>query len=214
MVRYRDFENRSAWLRGRNVALGASDIPVVCGLVSYKTPLTLWKEKTGTLIPPDLRSDSRISYGTEAEDALRTLFRLKHRGEYEMEYHPFRIYSDENTPFLAATLDGELTRISDNQKGIWECKTVLVDSQKTLEDWTGRIPDKYYAQVCGQFASTDCSFAILNAELRFPDHSSEIREYFIDRKECENDISYVVSECEQFWHYVRERKRPPAVISL
>ena len=51
MIRYRDYENRTAWLRGRNIALGASDIPVVCGLVSYKTPLDLWKEKTGAIIP-------------------------------------------------------------------------------------------------------------------------------------------------------------------
>ena len=38
---------RDAWLLERTKGIGGSDVATVLGLNPYKTPLSLWEEKTG-----------------------------------------------------------------------------------------------------------------------------------------------------------------------
>ena len=38
---------RDAWLQERSKGIGGSDVATVLGLNPYKTPLSLWEEKTG-----------------------------------------------------------------------------------------------------------------------------------------------------------------------
>src|SRR5690606_6408895 len=46
-----DAEQRRAWLKERMTGLGASDIPVLFGLSTWKSPYSLWLEKTGLQEP-------------------------------------------------------------------------------------------------------------------------------------------------------------------
>lgn len=213
-IPYKDYPNRAEWLEGRKNSLGASDISIALGISSFKSPIDLWKEKTGRKKSRDISNNPNVKYGTEAEKHIRALFELKHQGEYEMAHFPYRIYTSSEHPFLSATLDGELTRISDGEKGIYEVKTALIHRKADLEEWNGKIPQSYFCQICQQFFVTKWTFAILNAELRFPDNSSEIREYFIERKDHEEDISYTASEGVQFWQYVERDEEPPMRITL
>lgn len=153
MLNFVDYPNREEWLKNRVNTLGASEVSCVLGM-GFQTQLDLWNVKTGKVKPKDLSDNEKVRYGTDAEENLRALFALKNKDKYLIEYNPYRVYNHEKYPYLTATLDGELTRVEDNAKGVWECKTVWVNSSRVLEDWNGRIPDKYYIQVCEQLGIT------------------------------------------------------------
>lgn len=214
MVTYKDYPNREMWLNGRKDSIGASEVAAAIGIKAFMTPKQLWRLKTGREKDKDLSDNSRVEYGTHAEECLRNLFVLKHRHEYDMEYHQFRVYKNSDFPFLSCTLDGEILRKNDGKKGVWECKTVEVTSSKTMEEWNGKIPDHYFAQVVAQLAVTGYSFSIVSVELRFADFSSSIREYFYDSSELSDDIEYVVCGCKKFWENVKSDREPDVVLEL
>lgn len=210
-VQYKDRED---WLAGRSKSIGASEVAIILGQASYKSPLDLWKEKTGRKAPDDISEDERVSYGTEAEEHLRALFALKHRRDYKVEYKPFLVYHHGEKPYMTCTLDGELVRLSDGKRGVWECKTALIQSKRALEEWDGRIPNNYFCQVCDQLNITQFDFLVLSAELRFPDNTAEIREYTIEADEVRADMAYVEEEVTKFWRYIESDRQPPVVIRI
>lgn len=212
MIKSIDYRNREEWLKNRTLSLGASEIAVACGMSNFKTVQELWEEKTGKVKPADLSENERVKYGTLAESPLRELFQLKYIEEYKVDYFPYKVYFNDETPYLTCTLDGEITRISDKAKGVYECKTVLVNNKDTLDAWKGKIPDYYYCQTLQQMYCTGFQFVVLNVELRFPNNNSEIREYLIKRQE--EDIAWVVSQGKKFWNYVVKNIRPPIKITI
>ena len=215
MPKYIDYPNREEWLKGRVNSLGASEVASVLWQ-GFQNAVDIWKEKTGLTPHIEKDKDERVDYGFKAEGYLRSLFALKFGSVYNVEYFPYRVYSHDEYPFLTATLDGELTRAADNKKGVWECKTVLIMSKKDLEQWDGVLPNKYYIQVLEQLCVMNYDFAVLTAELRFPDGNCEIRNYTIERDDqVERDIQYVESEAVKFWtKYVIPKKKPPIQITL
>lgn len=214
MIKFIDYPDRESWLSNRNKSIGASEIAFACGISNFKTVVELWEEKTGRKKPNDISFDERVDYGTKAEQYLRELFKLKHKKDFIVNYNPFRVYHNEENPFLTCTPDGEIIRLSDNAKGLYECKTVLVNSKTTLDEWKGKIPNVYYCQICQQLYCTGFTFAVLNAELRFPDNSAEIREYEIQRQSAENDIAWLVGKGKEFWRCVTDNKRPSLSLTL
>lgn len=214
MAEYIEFLNREEWLKSRINFLGASEIANAMG-IGYETPLNLWKEKTGRKEHTDLSANTRVKYGTEAEEHIRALFALQHKDEYAIEYHAFRVYRHDKYSFLTATLDGELTRLADKSKGVWECKTAWLLSKADMQKWgNNSIPQNYYVQVCEQLAVTNYKFAVVTAQLIMPDGNSEIRHYQIERDEIENDIKYTQQEAVKFWAYVMSDKEPPQKLKL
>lgn len=215
MPKYIDYSNREEWLKGRIHSLGASEVASVLGM-GFQNPIDVWEEKTGVKPHKEFKGDKRVDYGSQAEEHLRCLFALKNKGKYEVEYFPYRTYFHEKYGFLHATLDGELTRIEDAEKGVWECKTVFIMSRRELEEWEGKIPNKYYIQVLDQMAIMNYKFAVITAEIISSDGNSEIRNYTIERTEdVENDIRYVIKEAVDFWtKYVIPKKKPPIKMIL
>lgn len=211
-VNYKEYPNREEWLKARLRGIGASEMAAALGLSSFMSRMDLWKLKTGKAVQTDLADNERVQYGTEAEQYLRELFSLKHKDEYKVEYHPFRIYTGINHMF--ATLDGELTRLSDNAKGIWECKTTAVQSMRQLELWNDRVPDHYYVQILSQLSVTGYQFAILNAEIGLPDGTYSLREYYFDRDSAQEDIEYVEEQAKEFWQTVKTKKMPSSNLTL
>lgn len=187
MPSYIEYANREEWLKGRQKTLGASEVSCILER-GFQTPLELWRVKTGKVKPKDLSDNERVKYGTEAEEHLRSLFALKSHDKYSVEYYPYRVYLSDDE-YRSCTLDGELHRLCDGAKGILEIKTVQINSKRSLEEWNGKIKMTYYIQVCHQLSVTGFDFAIVYAELCFPDGNSELRQYLIERSEqVENDI--------------------------
>ena len=171
------------------------------------TPEELWELKTGRRQPKDLSNNTRVQFGTQAEGLIRDLYML----EYSLEYHPYRVYYQEETPFLTATLDGELTRIADGVKGVYEGKTAEIGKKIQWEEWKNKVPNNYYIQLCQQLycVGEEYRFSILNAKLKRLNGDSEIRAYEFIRDEMEEDIRLIVNEAKRFWKYVETDKRPP-----
>lgn len=208
MTDYIEYPNREKWLEARQNSIGASEVGILLGYSHYKDEIDLWQEKTSRAKPTDISSNPQVAYGTEAEQHLRALFALKHK-EYRVEYHPYRVYHRSEHPYITATLDGEIFT-ADGKRGIWECKTALIQTKEAYACWKdNHIPDMYYAQLCQQMYVTSADFAVLNAELRFPDNTAEIVERTVTYKECESDILCVAREAINFWdNYIKLDRRP------
>ncbi len=214
MSNYTEYANREEWLASRRSTLGASEVASVLGM-GFTSQLDLWKEKTGHKPHADLSKNERVTYGTYAEAPLRELFALQYHGIYEVEWHPYRVYHNETYEYLTATLDGELTRLSDGKHGILEIKTAWIMSKCDLEQWDNNsIPRHYYVQVIEQLNVTGFDFVVLFAQLIYQDGKSEIRPYFIECNEVENDIDFVEEEAVKFWQYVVDNKQPPVTLEL
>ena len=213
-IKFIDYPDRKTWLANRYKSLGASEIAVVCGHSNFMTEEQLWKEKTLRSQHKEYEENDRVDYGQEAEQYLRELFKLKHKDEYKVDYFPYRVYHNEERPYLTSTLDGLITRLEDNKIGGYECKTTLIQSKQSLEQWNGGIPQNYYCQVLHQLYTAGLDFVILNVELRFPDNNAEIREYMISREGRQNEIDFIVSKGDKFWQYVKTDKKPPLTIRL
>lgn len=207
---YIEYPNREEWLAARRKSIGASEVAAAIGMSSWMTQEKLWEIKTGRRNPDDLSNNSRVLFGQNAEGLIRDLYGLEHP-EFDIEYHPYRVYFREETPFLTATLDGELIRIEDGIKGIYEGKTAEVAKKVQWENWNGKIPNNYYIQLCQQLwcAGEDYQFSILNAKLKKRNGDSELRSYEFKREDMEEDIKYIVSEAKKFWQYIQEDKIPP-----
>lgn len=214
MMNYIDYPDREAWLNARQKTLGASEVAAVLEL-GFKTSLSLWLEKTGQVQKKDVEDLEKIHYGIEAEQHLRELFTLQFAKKFNVKYYPYRLYINKEYPYLTATLDGELEDLSTKEHGIWECKTVWISNKKALDDWTNNtIPQKYYIQILEQLNVTDFDFVYLTAQLIFPDDSSEIRHFRVEKKEVLEDMNYILQEAIKYHEFIINKKIPPTNLIL
>lgn len=212
--KFLEFDNREDWLSARRNTLGASEIAAAVGLSPFKTALDLWEEKTGRAAPKDLSNNPNVIFGQTAEEHLRGLYMAEHP-EYELEYHPYRVYVDEAVPFLTATLDGELIEKETGRRGILEIKTADCSKKAKLQEWKDAIPQYYFCQLVQQQAVTELtgfSFSVLYAKLRFLSGDSALRSYEFERSEMLEDINWIRRKAEEFWHYVATDTMPPLVL--
>lgn len=127
----------------RTKFIGGSDIAVIMQLSKWKTPLQLWAEKTGKIIPKDLSKNEAVEWGIELEDILARKFEkqtgFKVRCDNRTFVHPKYSY-----------MVGHIDRWIVGEDAFLECKTTSAYLEK---DWRGEeMPAAYIAQVnwyCG-----------------------------------------------------------------
>ena len=66
--------SREAWLQIRQQGIGSSDAAVAIGLSPYKSPLSLWLEKTHRKAPDDLSEKEAVIWGTVLEPVLASVY--------------------------------------------------------------------------------------------------------------------------------------------
>lgn len=207
------FKSRSQWLDARKNHIGGSDASACVGMNPYKDNVQLWEEKMGLVLPEDISDRDYVKYGTEAEMHLRALF--------SMDYPQYQVFFDENNmflnseyPWMHASLDGELID-EDGRHGVLEIKTTNILQSMQKEKWNQRIPDNYYIQILHYLAVTECDFAVLKAQLK-SEWAGELRittkHYFIERKEVEKDIEYLIWAEKRFWDCVVSGHRPDLIL--
>lgn len=206
-------KDHDEWLRARLNGIGGSDAGTVLGKNKYKNNVDLWREKTGQLIPEDISDKPAVAYGKNAEPHLRELFRLDYP-DYQLEYHEFYMYVNDEYPFIFATLDGELTD-KNGKKGVLEIKTVTIQNPMQWAEWEDKIPDTYYAQVLHQLAATGWDFVILRAYIRYYKNDAlrvAIRDYPIEKNDVQTDIDYLIQRESEFWKDVANQTRPALIL--
>lgn len=207
-------ESRDEWLKARQAqGIGGSEAGAVLGVNKYQSNVDLWELKTGRREPPDLSENAAVQFGKYAEPLLRDLFKQDYP-EYIVNYHEFWIYVNDQYPFIFATLDGELTA-PDGSRGILEIKTTTIQNKSQWDEWDGRIPDSYYAQILHQMAATGWDFVILKAYIRYHVDGEvrvSIRHYRINRSDVQADIGYLIQQEAAFWEDVQNNVQPALIL--
>lgn len=122
--------------RPRTTFLGGSDAAGVLGLSRWDTPLSVWAEKTGQFVRPDLDSEA-AELGRELEDYVAKRFCRK-TGKSVVRAEGTVFHPDFG--FLGANVD----RLLEGEEAGLECKTC---SPWKSKEWEGEdIPQEYIAQ--------------------------------------------------------------------
>jgi len=197
------FETREAWLAARERGIGCSEVSAIVGMNPWQTPLDLWKLKIGSAPPKDLSDNPAVAQGVMMEPILRQFFTALHP-EYAVEHYPYDMLFQTERPYWYATLDGELTRLSDGKRGILEIKDSTPNGKTGWEKWNnGRLPDYYYVQTLSQLFVTGWDFVILFAALHSMNGDITLREYEIELDDggTREDIAWLAPQVTRFWEY-------------
>lgn len=229
-MRREPHSSREEWLSARYSYLTATDAAVIMGDSPWKSDSELWDEKALHKAQPDISDKPYIQYGVKSEEHIRQLAMLD-LPYFQLEYHPYDLLVSEELPFLACTLDGELTvSSSDNpwglpegSKGILECKTGSFRGKRDLEQWEF-LPEHYIWQGVHQMLVTGWDYVIFACRIRrdgfreedqgFPEIRTMYR--ILDRRS--QGIRYQIADLKEaeegFWKMVREGRRPPRKIRI
>lgn len=139
---------RDEWLKMRQTGIGSSDLPIIMGLSPWKTPLELWKEKTGRT-PLDSVPNFVQQHGIDMEPRARAAYELLQDMDLPAQFvrHP-------EYPFLVASLDGW----NAEHRRILEIKCPLFSGDHEVAK-AGRVPEKYEVQVRHQLMVTEAETA-------------------------------------------------------
>lgn len=136
--------SREEWLKERKKSLGGSDMGAVLGLNKYRSPYTVWAEKTGRIGEEPENEAMRI--GRDLEGYVATRFEIKTGLRVRKVNYILR---NDEAPCLHANIDRQILGES---SGL-ECKTASALNLKRYKG--GDFPESYYAQCVTYLAVTD-----------------------------------------------------------
>lgn len=135
--------SREAWLEERRKSLGGSDMGAVLGLNKYRSPYTVWAEKTGRIGEEPENEAMRI--GRDLEPYVVSRFEeVSRKGVRRMNY----LLRREDCPHLHANIDRQIL----GERSGLECKTASALNLKRYKG--GDFPESYYAQCVTYLAVT------------------------------------------------------------
>lgn len=210
MVQMKTFQSRSEWLEGRKKTIGGSDAAAILGLSSWMTNIELWELKTGRTERKEV-SNPLMTYGQEAEEYLRELFRLDHPN-LKVFYEPNNLFLNPAYPWAHASLDGWLED-DYGRRGVLEIKTASPMSGEQYRKWQGKIPDNYYIQVLHEMAVYEADFAVVKAQLKrmmSGEMVIETRHYTIERDK--DEINYLMDKEKEFYEHILTGERPSLIL--
>ena len=205
--------SRDEWLQARGKRIGGSEASAVVGLNPYMSNTDLWSIKTGRREAEDISDKPYVRYGHDAEPLLRGLFKLDFP-DYKVGYVDNNLFLNSRYPWAHASLDGWL-QDPEGRTGILEIKTTEILQSMQKEKWKDRIPDNYYLQVLHYMMVMEADFACLKAQLKYDydgDIYLQIRHYWIERQDVENDIRILSEKEEEFWHHMQNGTRPATLL--
>ena len=205
--------SRDEWLQARGKRIGGSEASAVVGLNPYMSNTDLWSIKTGRREAEDISDKPYVRYGHDAEPLLRELFKLDFP-DYKVGDVDNNLFLNSRYPWAHASLDGWLED-PEGRTGILEIKTTEILQSMQKEKWKDRIPDNYYLQVLHYMMVMEADFACLKAQLKYDydgDIYLQIRHYWIERQDVENDIRILSEKEEEFWHHMQNGTRPATLL--
>ena len=181
------------WLEDRRKGIGGSDVGALLGLNKYKSPYTLWAEKSGLLHTDEVDNES-MRIGRDLEDYVARRFMEATGHEVVTSDYSFQ---SKSHPFMLANVDRLLT---DEPCGL-ECKTASALTKYDFEN--GDIPSSYYCQCMHYMAVTGLKkwyIAILVMGKGF---------YWFEINRDEEEIKALIEAEEDFWNKVQTGEAPP-----
>lgn len=180
----------------RKLGIGGSDMPIILGLSSYKTPYQLYLEKTSDTIEPDEMTEQQY-WGNQLEGIIREEFARRNNVTVET---PKTITHPEHD-FLRGNIDGFIPEW--NAVLEVKCSNQFMASEWG-EDGSDVIPMQYLVQVAHycMVTNADCAYiAVLIG-------GSQYRQFKYTRDfELEETLKLKAME---FWDKVQRKEAPEA----
>ncbi len=186
--------SRDEWLNIRALGIGSSDAAVAIGLSPYKSPLSLWLEKTHRKPAMDLSEKEAVIWGTVLEPVLAKVYAAR-TGRRVRRVNAVLQHPDY--PFMLANLDREVVGKADC--GILEIKTAGYHS---APQWEDGIPVAYQCQVLHQLAVTGHAWADVAVLIG----GQDFRIYRIERDD--DKIADLIEREATFWRCVTQDQQP------
>ncbi len=119
--------DRRTWLAARAhgpdgsipIAIGGSDVAAIFGISPWKTPLDLWLEKSGKLMPDESENMWQKEMGHLLEPLVAKIF--QHRTGYKI-YQVKKMFQHPKYPWMLADVD-YFVELPDGTTAILEIKT-------------------------------------------------------------------------------------------
>lgn len=135
--------DREAWLHARSFGIGASEVPVLFGLVSWMDPLTLYALKRGEVAREEPEDDQLLEWGHSLEGGI--IEYLRRRTGEDIQRNKRLLRSTEH-PWLVATPDA----IVDPGGGDEPCEVKVQSYGYDETEWEDGIPQRYAVQCQSQ----------------------------------------------------------------
>jgi putative phage-type endonuclease len=180
--------------RDRQLGIGGSDMPIILGLSSYKTPYQLYLEKIGE--SNEIQEESVVQRrGRKLESFVRSEFEEEYKVKVETPdtlIHP--TYS-----FLRANVDGYIPELN----AIWEGKTSIPSNFREWQDNDESvIPLRHMVQLAHYCAVSNADKAYISVFFSTIDlrHLIYERNLQIEQK--------IIEAAKEFWNCVENRIPP------
>lgn len=128
---------RLEWLQSRTKGIGGSDVAAVLGMSPWRSPYTVWADKTGRTKITD-QGNEFTHWGTIMEPILAKEFQAQ---TGKKVYRQNKTFYDPERPFLRADIDRDVA----GEPGFLEIKTAM--EYKSSEWADDQVPVPYQLQV-------------------------------------------------------------------
>lgn len=165
---------RAEWLKLRQRGIGGSDAAAVAGMNPWKSPVGVYLEKTGQIVPPE--AGEAAYWGNQLEDVVAREFAT--RSGFKIQ-RSNKLYRHKEHPFMLGNVDRLITD-GNKRRGILEVKTTNAWAGTDWDD--GKIPDHYAIQLQHYMAVLGLDygfFAVLIGGNRFEERYVERDETLI-----------------------------------
>lgn len=192
-IREIKYADREEWLTlRRQLGIGGSEAGAVMGLDEYKSPYSLWAEKTGRV--PEFSGNLTTKVGSYLEELIAQLF-CEETGKKVRRKN--RILVNGDHPWAFADVD----RMVVGESALLECKsTNSLPMMKQVRG--GQFPDRWYCQCMHYLMVTGFDRAYL-AVLA---NGREFRIFTLERDE--QEIQLLSAAESEFWDLVRSDTPP------
>lgn len=187
--------SRDKWLGIRGLGIGSSDAAVAVGLSPYKSPLSLWLEKTQRKAPEDLSEKESVIWGTVLEPVLASVY-AERTGRKVRRVNA--VLQHAHHRFMLANLDREIVGLPEGP-GVLEIKTAGYHS---APQWEDGIPIAYQCQVLHQLAVTGHAWADVAVLIG----GQDFRIYHVQRDD--DKIADLIAREGRFWQHVTDDVQP------
>lgn len=200
---------RERWLEHRKTTIGASDVPVILGLIPQKSAYTLFQEKRGMIPPPDVTD--AMDYGLYIEPYIGKKFtkatgRKTWRPIENIGIDPsqnteaYAVYQHPDYEWLFVTPDFE-ERFEDDDVGPLECKAPgeFVARAKWTDD---EAPIEHIAQHQIQMSAMECTKGSIAGLV------GRLVVYF-DQERNDRLIKAIIPKLKEFYERVMNGDAPP-----
>lgn len=134
------------WLAERRNSIGGSDAGAILGMNLFRTPYSVWAEKTGRL--PEQEDNEAMRQGRDLEQYVAD--RFSEVSGWKTERYNYLLRDPVRAPHLHANIDRRI--VGRGGKSGLECKTASTLNTKKFVN--GQFPESYYAQCVSYLAVT------------------------------------------------------------